>query len=78
MAFAIMGWVLTALSITGVVLNIMKSRAGFAIWMVTNLSWSAIDFYKGIPQQGFLFLVYFMLSVWGWFSWKPAAGSGKC
>lgn len=66
----ILTWTLTVLSIVGVVLNIQHRREGFAIWMVTNLSWAMIDFYKGIPAQSILFLVYFVLSIWGFFSWS--------
>lgn len=62
-------WSLTALSIVGVVLNILHMRESFAVWMVTNSSWCVIDWKKGIPAQSFLFFVYFVLSVWGWFAW---------
>lgn len=64
-------WLLTALSIAGVVLNVLKNRNGFLIWMFTNASWAVIDFSKGIPQQGCLFVVYFCLAVWGYKTWKP-------
>jgi len=63
-------WLLTVLSILGVILNIRKSRASFAIWMVTNASWAAIDFNAGIPAQGVLFSTYFALSVWGYAAWR--------
>ena len=62
-------WLLTVLSILGVVLNIRKSRASFAIWMVTNASWAAIDFNAGIPAQAVLFGIYFALSAYGYWSW---------
>lgn len=63
-------WILTAGAITGVILNIKKKRTCFYIWAVTNASWAAVDFYKGIPAQGFLFTVYFALAIWGIFEWK--------
>ena len=62
-------WLITVLSIVGVVMNIHKLRAGFLIWMVTNAAWAVIDFWKGVPEQGFLMVVYFGLAVWGWVSW---------
>jgi hypothetical protein len=64
-------WLLTGLSICGVVFNIQKKRSGFAIWIFTNGTWAFVDFYKGIPSQGCLFLVYFVLAIWGWFHWAP-------
>lgn len=67
--FNILTWFLTALSIVGVVLNVMKNPAGFIFWMFTNAAWAIIDFKMGIPQQGVLFIVYFVLSVWGYVSW---------
>ena len=63
-------WVLTFLSIVGVVLNIKKDRRGFALWMFTNGCWAYIDYQKGLEAQAFLFLVYFFLSFWGWLQWK--------
>ena len=63
-------WLLTILAIVGVILNIQKKQICFYIWAVTNAGWAIIDFYKGIPAQAFLFLVYFGLSVWGIIKWK--------
>jgi len=62
-------WLLTVFSIVGVVLNINHRREGFAVWMLTNASWAVIDFMHGLPAQGCLFLVYFVLAVWGYFKW---------
>ncbi len=70
-------WVLTALSLLGVVLNIRKDRRGFALWMVTNASWAYIDFKSGLIEQAVLFAVYFLLAVWGWFNWGGSNGNRK-
>lgn len=69
-AFGIFTWILTAGAITGVILNIKKKRICFYIWAVTNASWAIVDFYKGIPAQGFLFTVYFGLAIWGIIEWR--------
>ena len=37
-------WMLTAASLVGVVLNIKKNKACFAIWAVTNAAWAVIDY----------------------------------
>ncbi len=65
-----MTWVLTFLSILGVVLNIRYDRRGFLFWMVSNLGWAVIDFQHGLYAQSFLFVVYFVLSLWGWLAWE--------
>lgn len=64
-----MYWILTAISITGVVLNVYKNKWCFVIWAFTNLSWCIVDFYKGIYAQSFLFLVYFILALFGLWKW---------
>lgn len=61
---------LTILAIIGVILNIKKNKACFYIWFFTNASWSIVDFYKGIPMQGLLFVVYTGLAVWGIVEWR--------
>jgi nicotinamide riboside transporter PnuC len=63
-------WLLTVLSILGVVLNINKRRVCFVVWGITNFSWAWIDFKSDLPEQAALFLVYFVLAVWGWFKWR--------
>jgi len=68
--FTYITWILTILSIIGVILNIKKKRICFYIWAVTNASWAIIDFSKGIPAQGCLFIIYFVLAIWGIIEWK--------
>lgn len=63
-------WALAGLSLVGVVLNIRKHRACFAIWTGTNATWSAVDFAAGLPAQGCLMAVYAGLAVWGWIAWR--------
>jgi len=63
-------WILTALSITGVILNIKKKRICFYIWAVTNFSWMVVDYINEIHAQAFLFLIYFGLAIWGIVAWR--------
>lgn len=67
-------WALTGLSLAGVILNCLKKRQCFLLWMVSNASWALVDFHAAQtnPQlyaQGWLFTIYFILAVWGWFKW---------
>ena len=64
-----MTWLLTLLSIIGVILNIKKHHSSYIVWIFTNAIWSIIDFSVGLPAQGFLFLIYFFLSIWGLIEW---------
>ncbi len=63
-------WIITIISLIGVVLNIRQDRRCFYLWTVTNTSWLAVDFNKGLHAQAAMFLVYLVLSVWGIYSWK--------
>jgi len=65
-----MTWVLAALSLVGVVLNIRKQRACFALWLATNATWAVVDLHAGLPAQAALMAVYAALAVWGWFAWR--------
>ena len=64
-----MKWLLTILSLLGVILNIYKSPIGFIVWIFTNAAWCYIDFKKGLKEQALLFAVYFMLALYGLYRW---------
>jgi nicotinamide riboside transporter PnuC len=66
-------WLLTALSVVGVILNILQDRRCFYVWTITNSCWAAVDFYRGLPAQGTMFLLYLGLSVSGLYRWKHKA-----
>ena len=77
-------WVLSVLSLAGVVLNIRKRRESFAIWTATNAAWAVIDLHAGLPAQAALMASYCGLSIWGLVAWRapsravpdPAAPTG--
>jgi len=62
-------WMLTGLSLIGIWLNIKKKRFCFVVWTISNTVWCVIDFKVGLPEQGWLFVVYTGLSIYGWFAW---------
>lgn len=68
-----MTWILVVASLIGVVLNIKKNKFCFVIWLFTNFAWAIIDFYKNIPAQGVLFLIYAGLAIWGLVEWRRKA-----
>lgn len=63
-------WGVTFFSIIGVILNIKKKRLCFLIWIVTNTVWMVIDFYSGLYQQAFLYLIYLGLAIHGFIAWR--------
>ena len=63
-------WVLAALSLIGVWLNIKKKSECFAIWLITNASWTIYDFSIKAYAQSALFLIYTILAVYGLYEWR--------
>lgn len=64
-----MWWILTVLSIAGVVMNAHRMRACFAVWMVTNTGWIVYNIRIAAWEPAALFAVYLALAVYGWFRW---------
>lgn len=62
-------WIITLLSIIGVILNIYKNKYCFIIWSITNFLWMIIDFYCKLYSQSFLFMIYFILAIYGLIKW---------
>ncbi|MGE4297436.1 MAG: nicotinamide mononucleotide transporter [Desulfovibrionaceae bacterium] len=66
---SVLTWVLTAMSLTGIVLNIKKNRKCFLIWIVANMGWIVVNLRHGIQAQALLFVVYTGMSIWGFVEW---------
>ena len=71
-------WIITILSIVGVVLNIKKKKICFLIWIVTNTSWMIIDYLEGLYSQSALFLVYLILAFYGLIEWNRKKEKENC
>tara|TARA_Y100000310_G_C20598894_1_gene771964 strand:+ start:577 stop:786 length:210 start_codon:yes stop_codon:yes gene_type:complete len=63
-------WILAALSLVGVVLNIKKIRWCFVVWAGTNFAWMVVDIREGSVARGMLMGVYFLLALWGLWEWR--------
>lgn len=72
-----MTWLAMALSLTGNLLIIGKSRAGFGCWIVANVLWLIDAAERGDGAQGLLWLVYLGLALVGFARWgrREAAGA---
>jgi nicotinamide riboside transporter PnuC len=62
-------WIITALSLIGVILNIHKRQECFVIWGITNAAWAVYDYQIKAYEQAALFVVYFILAVYGLYKW---------
>jgi len=72
-----MGWILTILSIIGLILCVYKKKIGFALGSVANLILSITNFNYEIYSQAFLFLAYFIITSWGWVKWGKKESEQK-
>ena len=66
----ILSWLITGLSLFGVILNIKKQRSCFVIWFFTNSFWCVYDWHIGAYSQSALFFVYALLAARGMREWK--------
>lgn len=63
-------WALTAVSLTGTVLNIRKNIWCFYIWLIGDILWCALDFTSGTYGRALLDFVQVILAICGIVSWK--------
>lgn len=66
-------WILTVLSIIGVILNTRKKVSGFYFWGITNICWMIINADQGQNAQAVLFGFYFLMSLYGVWAWGKDA-----
>jgi nicotinamide riboside transporter PnuC len=67
-------WLVTLASIIGVVLNVKRKKACFIVWACSNFVWMIIDYQNGLYSQAALFLIYFLLAIWGLWEWRKKSG----
>ena len=66
----IISWILSAISITGGILNAFGKVSGFYIWIIGNLGWVGVEIYLQQWAQIPMWIVYTLLSVMGIIIWK--------
>jgi nicotinamide riboside transporter PnuC len=64
------GWIITAVSLVGAILNAKGKIWGFYIWIPANIGWVVYDFCIGNPSQATLFILYTAITGWGIYQWK--------
>ena len=62
-------WIFAFIAIIGVILNIRKKASGFIFYTISNIGWVIVNVKHEIYAQAFLFSVFTVLSIYGWFDW---------
>ena len=60
----------TASAITGMWLMARKKIENWIYWIITDMVAVPLYLYKGLPLTSFQFLVFTILAIWGYFSWR--------
>ena len=60
----------TAGSVVGTVLLGRKFIENWPIWLVVNAASVALFVYKGLQLTVVLYVIFFLLAIWGWIGWK--------
>ena len=63
-------WMMAGVALFGTYLNLKKNRAGFALWMISNLYWMIHNFSIDEYAQCLLYAAFLGLAIWGFLAWK--------
>lgn len=67
-------WILISGCLVGQILVTKNRRIGYMLWIIADLIWAIFNFcqYKvpGAIEQGVLWTMYFLISLWGWLIFK--------
>ena len=59
----------TAGSVVGTVLLGRKFIANWPVWLIVNAASVALFIYKGLHLTVALYVIFFLLAIWGWICW---------
>ena len=68
--WAILSWFMSAVALTGTIINAERNKYGFLFWIVSNLYMVIRFLIIGEYAQMTLFFIYFLLAIRGIFSWS--------
>lgn len=66
-------WAITAISITGTILNARKIIGSFYLWIIANIFWCCIDLVNKQYGRAFLDIFQLILGVYGLLEWRKDA-----
>jgi hypothetical protein len=73
----IIGWLVSAVALVGVVLNNRRRRACFCLWWISNAGTFGLHLHAGMIALACRDLAFFVLAVQGFFMWSRAKGSDR-
>lgn len=74
MIWNVLSWIMSAVALTGTIINAEKNKYGFVFWMVSNLYMTIRFAVIGEYAQMTLFFVYFLLAIRGIIVWSRKKG----
>lgn len=74
MIWGVLSWVMSAVALTGTIINAEKNKFGFVFWMVSNLYMTIRFAVIGEYAQMTLFFIYFLLAIRGIVVWSRKKG----
>ncbi len=63
-------WFLTAISLSGTILNIQKNIWCFYIWLIGDILWCTFDCTQGMYGRSVLDFIQIILAICGMVLWK--------
>lgn len=66
----------TAGSVVGTVLLARKFIDNWPLWLLVNAASVALFAYKGLQLTVLLYVIFFLLAIWGWLGWSKRMASG--
>ena len=68
----------TAGSVVGTVLLARKFIENWPLWLLVNAASIALFAYKGLQLTVLLYLIFFVLALWGWYGWNKRMTGLSC
>lgn len=63
-------WLITAVCLTGTLLNVKKNVLCFYLWAVGNIAWLVYDLLTGLYSRAMLDLIQLGFALWGIWEWS--------
>lgn len=63
-------WLITAIALAGVILNIEHDQRCFFIWFATNAAFAIRTYMLGAYEMTLLFTIYWVLAIVGIYRWR--------
>lgn len=67
----------TAGSVVGTVLLARKFIENWPLWLIVNAASVALFAYKGLTLTVLLYVIFFLLAIWGWIGWSRRMNATK-